>query len=251
MVLEHRYQGGREIHMKKLILGLLVSFMGLTGYDYAQDLRMVGEHPLCSFTDPLQKCFTEKSYHPRGHRGHRGHRGYAGYQGPQGLSSIFNRVSLPAPFFETPIVFGESLPYVVPMTTRDFFTPGYDTLNNWFVVPEDGVYKISYFMRAIGAGVVQNVLTDPLGVVVGIVINEELAKPIGIRKIPLVSSSLVLDGMVWGTHQIFRRLNQFDKVQFVVFEIPSAGSDGRAMQFIQLGGMQDEQAYFSITKVGN
>ncbi len=246
--------------MKKIALGLLVTCTGLTGLGYAAEIQDTYSKSIPSVVDPFQKHCSESSC-PRGHRGHRGPRGHRGHKGKQGIpgqsvSTVSDRAYLLAPDNEF-MIDTSNAPVIVPLDQDDLSRPFFDgaTLHG-FTVPESGVYQINYFLKAVQFDISEDPSgSDSSGMVVAIVLDENLLSPIGSRALPLVSPSSPFQNTVWGTHEIFIKLTQGQTVQLVVFKDPSIPGEQSSslaiMEFSQTGNMIDEVAYLSIQKVGS
>jgi hypothetical protein len=236
--------------MRKFLYGWLLSLIGLCSYGYGID-PAIGS--------PIQKTFLEKNschYGPRGPRGHRGHTGPKGHRGKQGIpgtlsSTVFDRAFLQAP--RKPITFfPEDLPEAVPVNSTDLNSTYFNPSFNGFVVPENGVYRIDYFLKAIANQFVKKAadFSDTGGLVMGIVVDGDTINPLGIRKIPVITGLAPATSCAWGTHQVFVRLIQGQTIQLYVLADPAV--DGTvSMQLAQTGDIVDEVAYLGIEKVGS
>jgi hypothetical protein len=116
------------------------------------------------------------------------------------------------------------------------------------------VYQIGYFVRGLLNFPENSVLLDSSGFNIGIVINSDLGSPIGIRNFPPVPSPLLdpSECLVWGTHRVFHRLNQNDKVQLVIFSLPEVDDmASREMVSKQVERLTTELIYLEILKVSS
>ncbi len=234
--------------MKKIVFGLLMSFVGVNAY--ALDAGNI--------VDPLLKHCSESSCHrgPRGHTGPRGHRGHRGHKGKPGTpgtlsSSVIDRAYLLAP--DEPILINPSdLPMPVPLDKDDLSAPFFDGVTlNGFTVPESGVYRIEYFVSALRVGY-QEGTQDTGGLVMGIVIDEDPATAIGLRKLPLVDSVVPAGKpVVFGSHEIFVSLTKDQTVQLGILAAPRDEEEAIEMEFVLSGAAENEVAYLSIQKVGS
>ncbi len=239
--------GGVTSHMKKIVYGLLVSFIGISSFTFGFD----------TVPDPLQKTFLIKDHcrGPRGHKGPRGHTGHRGHEGKQGIPgsgvfSIYDRAYLLAPSTSIQIN-PDDLPMPVPVNLSDLNKPYFNSGTNSFIVPESGVYRIDYFLNSAFVDAQPSGKSDSGGLVMGIVIDNDTDHPIGIRKLPLTGSLVPGEYVVWGTHQVFVRLTTGQKVQLDILANPNGDSVPVIMEFIQFGDVDDEVAYLSIEKVGS
>jgi hypothetical protein len=234
--------------MKKIVLGLLLSCIGSSGYAL----------PFC-VADPLLKSFSTSSY-SQGRRGHRGPRGPTGPVGKTGrsgkdVSFVADRAYLLAPTTLYPIdIDFDSLPMVVPVDHDDLQCPYFEDVTNSFIVPEGGVYQVDYFLKAARVNQVPRTspAVDTSGLVIGLLIDADLSRAIGLRSLPLVSSTAPLADLVFGTHRIVIRLEKDQRIQLAVLAEPIQQGEGGgviSMQFVQTGSVVDEVAYLSIKKI--
>jgi hypothetical protein len=244
--------------MKKIVLGLLMSFVSCSGY--ALEMEMGFPQPSSNGFKILKKHSSDSSSHrgKRGLKGPRGHRGPKGKKGDPGrsASSIADRAYLLAPDVANPIIFNAvNMPMVVPVNHTDLGSVFFDASLNGFVVPESGVYQISYCVKATrfeangsGGG---NLPADASGLVMGIAIDENLDSLIGMRSLPLISSLVPDTDVVFGTHEIFVTLQENQTIRLVIQAIPeNTDLTGVSLQFVQTGAVVGEAAHVSIQKVG-
>jgi hypothetical protein len=244
--------------MKIIRYCLFLSCIELTGY-------ASGFENSCLQHGLNDVAFIQKNVNKRHHRGRRGHRGSRGNRGPDGengrpgvsISSVMDRAYFMSPNSEYPdrfVLKPGDLPMVVPVDHTDLGSFFFEQVTNSFIVPESGLYQITYFMKAARLEQFQpsSGLNDAGGLVMGILIDANLSTPIGLKSLPLASSNASCTGAFDETHQIFVRLNKDQRIQIAILADPSKGQAANAtyaLQFVQKSTLVEEVAYLAIKKI--
>lgn len=210
---------------------------------------------------------------PRGHRGHRGEKGKKGEKGPQGtIDPSFSKGSLQLAEGQGPILIPTStsptFPYIVPLNANFLDTNIlFDAATNSFEVQECGTYFAEFFLKAFSTSPgVDYGMQGQLVIALRNMSTNTYLVPTKLVPVEMGTTETGYDETAYtidasATHQALLHLNQGDRLQLVVIELPTTfnytGSPTLYLpaQFVMIGGTSDyyyesdEVAFLTLLKV--